>query len=66
MSRNKKWNNPSRISFITEDYLKEAFIKDAESEGYDNLNKYFNTIIIKILGDDNPATRQFREEHPSY
>ena len=54
------------IGFNTETYLKVEIQKDMKEDGFSDFTEYFNTIIIKILGDDNPAVRQFREEHPEF
>ena len=66
MPRKKRWNNPDMIGFNTETYLKVEIQKDMKEDGFSDFTEYFNTIIIKILGDDNPAVRQFREEHPEF
>ena len=66
MPRRKRWNKPDMIGFNTESYLKEAIEKDMNEDGFSDFTEYFNTIIIKILGDDNDAVRQFRQEHPEF
>lgn len=62
----KIWNDPAHIGFNTEEYLKEAFWEDVKEDGYVDLTKYFNDIILQILGGNHPATIKFREEHPNY
>jgi len=64
--RPKKWNALKYIGFNTESYLLDALKQDMEEDGFSDFTFYFNVILIKILGEDNDAVKQFRREHPEY
>lgn len=64
--RPKKWNDPGRIGFRTEQYLIDAFLAEMKKDGFSDLTDYFNVIMLKIIGEENDGFKKFVSDHEEY
>jgi len=66
MPRKQKWEDPGFIGFRTEQYIIDELREDIKKDGFSDFTDYFNFLILKILGGDNDAVKQYLSRHQEY